>query len=34
MEAKIKTLEVELSEESQKLQDKEQEVRQLSTVIY
>lgn len=34
MEAKIKTLEVELSEESQKLQDKEQEVGQLSTVIY
>ena len=34
MEAKIKALQVELSEESQKLQDKEQEVGQLSTVIY
>ena len=34
MEAKIKALEVELSQESQMLQDKEQEVGQLSTVIY
>ena len=34
MEAKIKVLEIELSEEKQMLQDKEQEVGQLSTVLY
>ena len=34
MEAKTKALEVELSEERQMPQDKEQEVGQLSTVLY
>ena len=34
MEAKIKVLEIELSEEKQMRQDKEQEVGQLSTVLY
>ena len=34
MEAKIKALEVELSEERQIRQGKEQEVGQLSTVLY
>ena len=34
MEAKIKALEVELSEEKQMRQGKEQEVGQLSTILY
>ena len=34
MEAKIKALEVKLLEERQMRQDKEQEVGQLSTVLY
>ena len=34
MEAKIKALEIELSEERQMRQDKEQEVGQLSNVLY
>ena len=34
MEAKIKALEVKLSEERQMRRDKEQEVGQLSTVLY
>ena len=34
MEAKIKALEIELSEEKQMCQDKEQEVGQLSNVLY
>ena len=34
MEAKIKALEIELSEEKQMRQDKEKEVGQLSTVLY
>ena len=34
MEAKIKALKVKLSEERQMRQDKEQEVGQLSTVLY
>ena len=34
MEAKIKALEIELSEERQIRQDKEQEVGQLSNVLY
>ena len=34
MDAKIKALEVELSEERQMRQDKEQEVGQLSNVLY
>ena len=34
MEAKIKALEIELSEEKQIRQDKEQEVGQLSNVLY
>ena len=34
MEAKIKALEIELSEEKQMRQDKEQEVGQLSNVLY
>ena len=34
MEAKMKVLEIELSEEKQMRQDKEQEVGQLSTVLY
>ena len=34
MEAKIKALEIELSEEKQMRKDKEQEVGQLSNVLY
>ena len=34
MEAKIKALEIELSEEKQMRQDKEQEVGQLSTILF
>ena len=34
MEAKIKALEIELSEERQMRQDKEQEVGQLRNVLY
>ena len=34
MEAKIKALEIELSEERQMRQDKEKEVGQLSNVLY
>ena len=34
MEAKIKALEIELSEEKQMRQDKEQEVGQLSNALY
>ena len=34
MEGKIKALEIELSEEKQMRQDKEQEVGQLSNVLY
>ena len=34
MDAKIKALEVELSEERQMRQDKEQEVGQLNNVLY